>query len=126
MSSASISPGVWFGSKNVSIGRQTFINYGCMFNTASAVIVGENCAIGMDVLFITGTHDLGEHQRRAGDHRSEEIRIGNGVWIGARTTILPGVSVGDGAVIAAGSVVVADCDADFLYGGVPASRIRAL
>lgn len=123
---ASISPGVWFGSKNVTIGRQTFINYGCMFNTSSAITIGENCAIGMQVLFITGTHDLGGHHRRAGEHRSEEIEIGNGVWIGARTTVLPGVSVGDGAVVAAGSVVVADCDPDSLYGGVPAKKIRDL
>lgn len=97
-----------------------------MFNTASPVRVGKNCAIGMHVLFITGTHELGGRQRRAGAHRSSRVEVGDGVWIGARSMVLPGVSIGDGVVIAAGSVVVDDCDSDFLYGGVPAKKIRAL
>jgi maltose O-acetyltransferase len=52
------------------------------------------------------------------------VRIGDRCWIGARATILPGVSIGDGTVVAAGAVVTKDCEPDALYAGVPARRLR--
>lgn len=54
------------------------------------------------------------------------IAVGDGVWIGARSVILPGATIGDGAVIAAGAVVTGNVEPNALYGGVPAKRIKDL
>jgi maltose O-acetyltransferase len=121
-----ICPNVWFGSRDISIGSGTFINYRCVFNTAGGITIGNNVDIAMDVSFVTSSHELGGPERRAGAPRSAPIRVGDGVWVGARAVILPGVTLGAGSVIAAGAVVVHDCDPNTLYGGAPAKRIRAL
>ncbi|GAB3598430.1 DapH/DapD/GlmU-related protein [Microbacterium tumbae] len=123
---ATISPGVWFGSKRVSIGRATFINRECMFSTHAPITIGENVDIGMRVSFITAGHEIGTERRRAGAHVTAPIVVESGVWIGAGATVLPGVTIGRGAVIAAGAVVTADCEPNALYAGVPARLVRAL
>ncbi|WP_308493924.1 acyltransferase [Microbacterium terrisoli] len=76
-------------------------------------------------MFVTATHVVGDATRRAAAATSAPIVVGDGVWIGARAIILPGVSIGDGCVIAAGAVVARDCEPHGLYGGVPAMRIRS-
>ena len=121
-----ICPKVWFGSRNISIGAGTFINYRCVFNTAGGIVIGRNVDIAMDVSFVTSTHEIGSSGRRAGKSTSAPIHVGDGVWIGARAVILPGVSIGDGVIIAAGSVVAKDCQPDTLYAGIPAKPIRSL
>ncbi len=80
----------------------------------------------MEVSFIGITHEIGSAQSRAGADVSYPIKVGNGCWIGARSTILPGVTVGDGCIIAAGSVVNKDCEPNSLYAGVPARKIKDL
>lgn len=121
-----ISPGVWFGSERVTIGRGTFVNYRCMFNTSAPISIGANCDIGMEVLFATSSHEVGSSSRRAGCAVALPIAVGDGVWIGARSVILPGATIGDGAVIAAGAVVTGNVEPNALYGGVPAKRMRDL
>ncbi|NWL35189.1 acyltransferase [Paenarthrobacter nitroguajacolicus] len=115
-----ICPNVWFGSRNIVIGEGTFINYRCVFNTHGGIAIGRNCDIAMDVSFVTSTHEPGTPERRAGESKPQPIIVGNGVWIGTRAVILPGVTIGDGAVIAAGAVVTRDCEPHTLYAGVPA------
>ncbi|MGX7724537.1 DapH/DapD/GlmU-related protein [Rhodococcus sp. 5G237] len=122
--SASISPHVWFGSNKISIGDGTFVNYDCMFNTSAPIEIGDNCAIGMRVTFVTSSHEVGSATRRAGDAVSRPIVVKNGVWIGACAVILPGVTIGEGAIIAAGAVVSSDCKANTVYGGIPAKAIK--
>lgn len=119
-----IREGCHFGSRHIAIGRGTFVNLGCMFD--GHVRIGERCAIGMEAAFISSTHELGDHWRRAGALSFHPITIGDGCWIGSRAMILPGVTIGDGAVVAAGSVVREDCQPDTLYAGVPARAIRDL
>ncbi|WP_060664555.1 DapH/DapD/GlmU-related protein [Bacillus sp. CHD6a] len=80
----------------------------------------------MEVLFCTSTHEFGTCERRAGKPYGKPIKIGNGCWVGARVTILPGVTIGDGCIIAAGSVVTKDCESNSLYSGVPAKRVKGL
>lgn len=121
-----ISPKVWFGSSRVSIGRGTFINYGCMFNTSAPIVIGMNCDIGMNVVFVTSSHVIGPPDRRAGAATTAPISVGSGTWIGANSVVLPGVTIGAGCVIAAGAVVTKDCDAHGLYAGVPAKKLRSL
>lgn len=125
--SALINPGAFIGrTKNLTIGADTFINYGCFFDLAAPTIIGRRCDIGYEVAFITSSHEIGTDLRRAGIGASLPIQVGDGVWIGARAMILPGVVIGDGCIVAAGAVVAADCSADGLYAGIPAKRIRDL
>jgi acetyltransferase-like isoleucine patch superfamily enzyme len=82
--------------------------------------------IGQEVSIITAGHQIAGPFYRAGTLRPAAVRIGGGVWIGARATILPGVNVGPGTVVAAGAVVAHDVPANVLVGGVPARVLRSL
>lgn len=76
-----------------------------------------------NVSVICVSHEIGGSDYRAGIRNDHPVRIGSGCWIGANVTVLPGVNIGNGCVIAAGSVVAMDCEPDCLYAGVPA-RIK--
>ena len=80
----------------------------------------------MNCSFITSTHVIGDETMRASEGISKPITIGNGCWIGSNSTVLPGVNIGNGTIIAAGSVVVHDCEENSLYAGVPAKKIKQL
>ena len=110
----------------LAIGKETFINQGCIFETAAKITIGENVFIGPQVTFVTSTHKLGGPNQRAGDFIAEQIHVGDGAWIGAGSLILPGADIGAGTVIAAGSVVRGKLEEDWLYAGVPATRKRHL
>lgn len=121
-----IRPGSYFKRSNVRIGRDTFINYDCLFDNLGNIEIGDKCAIGPQVMFATITHESGGSDRRAGGVIAQPIIIGNGCWIGARAMILPGVNVAEGCIIAAGALVIRDCEPHGLYAGVPAKRIKEL
>ena len=121
-----INAGHFFGGRQVRIGDGTFINYGVFVDNADQVTIGRRVSFGPQVLVLTGSHDLGDHDRRAGTPRSAPVRIEDGAWIGARAVILPGVTVGAGAVVAAGAVVTEDVPPDTLVAGVPAVERRRL
>nr|WP_254900684.1 DapH/DapD/GlmU-related protein [Rhodococcus sp. 1168] len=80
----------------------------------------------MNVLFITGTHEIGPRSRRAGKSVAAPIVVEDGCWIGAGAILMPGVVVGSGCVIGAGSLVTSDCRPGFLYVGSPAVAKRDL
>jgi len=110
----------------ITIGDETFVNRGVEFCGESAITIGRDCGIGYETMFVTGTH-FGFHEDRRFAGRVElPIIVGNGVWIGARAIILPGTTIGDGCIIAAGAVVRGECAAHGLYGGVPAKRLKDL
>lgn len=111
--------------RKLSIGRNCFINRGVQFDCSGRVSVGDNCSIGFNVLVTTSTHLEKDHV--AEDGRTvigENVIIGNGVWIGANSTILPGTEIGENCIIAAGAVVKGKLDSSGVYAGVPARRIR--
>jgi maltose O-acetyltransferase len=110
----------------LSIGEDTFIGHDTMIlGGKSTVRIGARCDISSRVNIITGTHDLDPTgPRMAGKTKSLDITIGNGVWIGVGATILAGVTIGDMAMIAAGSVVSKDVPPYTIVGGVPAKIIR--
>jgi maltose O-acetyltransferase len=110
----------------LTIGRDTFINRDCVIQADAPVTIGEEVHLGPGVRITTISHQIGPSRRRAGTRYSEPVTIGAGAWIGADSQILPGVNVGAGAIVAAGSVVTADVPADTLAGGVPAKTIRPL
>jgi len=122
--SNSIMPGNFFMWKSISIGSKTFVNRRCFFDITTTI--GDNCAIGYEVMFCSSTHEIGSSKRRAGKSIGDPIKVENGCWIGARSIILPGVTIGEGSIIAAGSVVTKDCEPNSLYAGVPARKVRDL
>ncbi|WP_426354142.1 acyltransferase [Exiguobacterium sp. R-39] len=121
-----IRPNCYFGGNNIEIGKGTTVNGGCYFENLEKIKIGKNCDIAMEVLFCTSTHELGASNKRAGKPYGQSIYIGDGCWIGARVTILPGVIVGNGCVIGAGSLVTKDCEPNSLYLGSPAKKIKEL
>ncbi|WP_210480597.1 DapH/DapD/GlmU-related protein [Naasia sp. SYSU D00948] len=124
---ANIHHGVrWWGSGRVVLGARAFINRYCTINHSAEVRIGRNATLGPEVLLITASHDVGDAAKRSGRDYSAPIRIGEGAWLGARVTVLPGVAIGEGAVIAAGALVRSDVPPHELWGGVPARRIRTL
>lgn len=119
-----VAPGCWFGGVNVRIGADSTINYGVFFDNSAKITIGDRVDIGMQVMICTGTHTLGSQHRRAGEAYGERVLIGDGTWIGTRAVIMPGLSIGAGCVVAAGAIVTRDCEANGVYAGAPARRIR--
>jgi maltose O-acetyltransferase len=117
-----------FGPGNLVIGSKSWISPGCTFYTHSSapITVGKDCDIGHEVSFVTGSHQLGNEERRAGTGSAHPIIVGDGTWIGARSTILGSVRIGKGCMIAAGSVVISDIADNVLAAGVPAKVKRNL
>lgn len=119
---------VTFDNPHAVIGRMVWIGGGSRIigGPDATVVISDNCDLGPEVLLVTGTHDIGNSCRRAGAGRSRSIHLGPGVWIGARATVLSGVSIGSGAMIAAGSVVTNMVESNVLAAGVPAIPKRLL
>ena len=123
---ANIYPGCTFVARHTTIGRDTFVNRGCLFEGAGDLVIGEDCQIAMEAMFLTSTHPWQADGSFASQPENRSTVVGDRCWIGARAIILPGVVVGDGCVIGAGSVVNRDCEPGYLYAGVPARRVRRL
>ena len=110
--------------KNIHVGKGVFINSGCCFQDQGGITLGDGCLIGHQVVIATLNHDL-DPARRGGMYPAP-VRLGKNVWVGAHATILPGVTVGDGAVIAAGAVVTKDVPAGVVASGVPARVLKTI
>lgn len=117
-----VSPGCFITGPAVTIGRGTSLNIGCLLDASAPITIGRRTSLGPGVMVLTSTHAIGSPHRRAGTRQAKPVTIGSGCWIGARSTILPGVTIHDGCVIAAGAVVTQDCEPGGLYAGVPARR----
>jgi maltose O-acetyltransferase len=110
----------------LQVGSRCFINTGCHFDLTASITIGDCVAVGQEVMILTNSHRIGTSEARAAKEFSAPVTIGDGVWIGARATILPGVAIGPGAVVAAGAVVTDDVRPDTVVGGVPARPLRDL
>lgn len=110
--------------KNITVGKSVFINAGCCFQDQGGITIGDESLIGHQVVLATLNHEYAV-SKRAG-MTPAPIHIGKRVWIGAHATVLPGVTIGDGAIVAAGAVVTKDVPAYTIVGGVPARVIREL
>jgi maltose O-acetyltransferase len=121
--------GGWiYGRGNLHIKKGTWLSPKTIFytNPDAEIGIGENCDIGPGVKFMTGSHAAGSSSRRAGKGEAKKIIVGNGTWIGGYSIILGGVNIGDGCVIAAGSVVTLNIPDNILAAGVPAIKKKAL
>ena len=110
--------------KNITLGKDIFINSGCRFQDQGGITIGDGVLIGHNVVLATLNHDFNPSKRSS--MQPKPVTIGNNVWIGANATIVPGVTVGEGAIIAAGAVVTKDVAPNTVVGGVPAKEIRKL
>jgi len=113
------------GGNEIRVGRNVFINQNCTFYDLGGLDIADDVMIGPNVSIITSGHPLSPSQRRA-------VTIGNpiviekNVWIAAGATVIGGVTVGENAVVAAGSVVTKDVPPNTLVGGNPARVIRSI
>lgn len=110
--------------KNITLGKRIFINAGCKIQDQGGVSIGDDCLIGHNAVIASLNHDI-DPARRA-DMIPAPVFIGSNVWIGANVTILPGVSIGDDAVLAAACVVTKDVPAGAIVVGSPARVVRSV
>ncbi len=110
----------------LKVGKNCWIGKNLKVNGNGNVTIGDNCDIAPEVTFQTGGHEIGDASRRAGKGIICSQRVGNGVWIGGRATIIGNTNIGDSSVIAGCACVVHDVEANVFVGGVPAKIIRRL
>lgn len=108
------------------IGSDTMINDHCFADLNAEIHIGNRVSIGHHVTFVTAEHEVGPASCRAGARRARPIVIDDGCWIGAHSTVLPGVHIGRSSVVAAGSLVSGNVPPNRLVGGVPARALRSL
>lgn len=126
---STIHPSVSFRSgQNIYIGAHTRVQSGCVLWSSpnSKIVIGDYTGLGPGTMIFSSNHQfrLGEPYHRQ-PWTERDVVIGRDVWIGAGTMIMPGVTIGDCCVVAAGSVVTRDIPSNSLVGGVPARIIRA-
>jgi maltose O-acetyltransferase len=110
---------------NIRLGRGVFANFGCVFLDVVGIEVGDGCQIGSSVQILAADHPRDPVLRRQGLESGKPVRIGRNVWIGSGAIILPGVTVGEDAIVGAGSVVTCDVPEGATVVGNPA-RVRSL
>ena len=110
--------------KNITVGKNVFINACCHFQDQGGIALGDNCLVGHNVVFATLNHGFAPEERQS--MLPAPIVVGRNVWIGSNSTILQGVTIGDNSIIAAGSVVTKDVPANAIVAGVPARFIRSI
>jgi len=110
--------------RNTTIGRRVFINAGCRFQDQGGITIGDDCLIGHDAIIATLQHGMAPDRRA--DLIPAPVVLGRNVWLGARVTVLPGVTIGDDAVVGAGSIVTRDVPAGMVAVGSPARVVRAI
>lgn len=108
--------------KNITIGKDVFINACCRFQDQGGISIGDGCLIGHNVTIATLNHNFDPDMRM--DMHPAPVKIGKNVWVGSDSTILPGVEIGDGAIIGAGSVVTKNVLTNAIVCGNPAKFIK--
>ena len=125
-----LNPHIDFGqeARFISVGDGSHLQRRCTLYAiwGEPIEIGRDVFIGAETMLWTGTHEIGPHAQRCGAGLTRPIRIGDGCWLGARVTVLGGVEIGAGSVIAAGALVSKSVPPDELWGGVPARCIRRL
>ncbi len=111
---------------NISIGNNFYTNHNCVILDAAKVTFGDNVFIAPNCVFSTAGHPLDASLRNEGLEIALPIRVGNDVWFGANVIVLPGVTIGDGSVIGAGSVVNKDIPSGVVAVGNPCKVIRKI
>lgn len=109
---------------NIKVGKNVFINACCRFQDQGGIEIGDNCLIGHNTTIATLNHDFNPEKRA--NLTPSPVKIGKNVWIGSDCTILPGIEIGDGAIIGAGSVVTKSVPSNSVAVGNPARVIKEI
>ncbi|RSK39546.1 sugar O-acetyltransferase [Hymenobacter perfusus] len=109
---------------NIRIGKNVFVNHACTFMDRGGITLEDNVLVGPKVNLITTNHLTEPGQRR--DTVSLPIVLKQGAWLGANVTVMPGVTIGENAIVGAGAVVTKDVPANCIVAGVPARVVKAL
>ena len=104
---------------NIEIGEDFFANFNCIILDAAKVTFGDNVLVAPNCGFYTSGHPLDSQTRSCGLEFAKPITVGNNVWIGGNVIVLPGVTIGDNSVIAAGSIVDRDIPSNVIAMGTP-------
>lgn len=110
--------------ENIHIGKNVFVNHACTFMDRGGIMLEDNVLIGPKANLITTNHPINPSERRA--TISQPIVIKKGAWIGVGATILPGVTIGENSIVAAGAVVSKDVPNNAIVGGIPAKFIKSI
>ena len=110
--------------QHIQIGKRVFINHACTFLDLGGITIEDDVLIGPKVNLITENHPVDPSKRKSLDLGS--ILIKKNAWIGAGATILPGITIGENAIVAAGAVVTKDVPANAIVGGIPAKFIKTI
>jgi maltose O-acetyltransferase len=127
--SAYVAENVFIGSAQVSFGEHSGCSVDCFLDGSGRIDIADHVRLGARCIVITGTHPIEPSVVRRDLSKptiARDVRIGRGSWLCSNVTVLPGVTVGEGCVVAAGSVVTRDLPANGLYAGVPARLVRPL
>jgi len=108
--------------KHTRIGKNVFVNHGCSFLDLGGITIEDDVLIGPQVKLVTENHPVDPANRKSLDLKS--IVVKKNAWIGAGTVILPGVTIGENSIVAAGAVVTQDVPSNTIVGGVPAKHIK--
>lgn len=109
----------------ISVGERTTVGYHNFIFASEKIEIGNDCLIAPFVYIVDSDHNIAKDKLiNQQGNKTAPIKIGNDVWIGTGASILSGVTVGDGAVIAAGSIVNSDVEPYTIVGGVPAKKIK--
>jgi maltose O-acetyltransferase len=108
---------------HISLGANVFLNFNCVILDVAPVTIGDDTRIGPAVQIYTADHPRDAALRRTGAESGRPVSIGSNVWIGGGAIILPGVTIGDDAIVAAGSVVTHNVPPGATFAGNPAHRI---
>jgi maltose O-acetyltransferase len=112
--------------ERLQIGRDCSIDQDCVFDLEEKITLGDRVTIGPGVMILTSTHELASALHRAGTVTRAPVVVGEGAWLRARSIILPGVTIGAGAIVDAGAVVNKDVAPNTRVGGVPAAQLEEL
>lgn len=114
-------------STKLKMGVHSYINRECLIDNAEEIIcIGNNVSIACRVAIHTTNHDYSNSQKRGGSMRPKTVTIKDGCWIGSNVIVLPGTTINEGCVIAAGSVVKGNLESNCLYAGNPATLVKRL
>lgn len=111
---------------NIEVGRNFYVNFGCVILDVAKVTIGDNCLIGPQVGIYTACHPLDPIERNSGKEFAQPITIGDNCWIGGHATINPGVTLGDNVVVASGAVVTKSFGDNVVIGGNPARILKEI
>lgn len=111
-----------YGS-HIRLGQGVFLNFGCVLLDVAAIEIGDGTQIGPAVQIYAADHPRDPQVRRAGLENGKPVRIGRNVWIGGGAIVLPGVTVGDDAILGAGCVVTRDVAPGTTVAGNPARQL---